>query len=128
MTNKFKSFWGFIKSKKALLLPALTLSIITGTVALMLSVANTLTADVIADKKNMAAEELRKAIMPGADEFIKYEDGPFADNPSDDCFAAYADGEFIGYIFNVRSIGNSAGLYVKTAIGSDGVILNVAAS
>ncbi len=111
------------KTVKEILVSALALAIIGGTVTAALAVTNELTQAAIAartaEEENQArrqvidADTFERATLQDAGEEVVY-------------YTAEKDGQAVGYVFTASVTGKSSGLVIMTGIRTDGTVSGVA--
>lgn len=109
---------------KAILIAALSLTLIAGAATAALAGTNALTRDRIEQNAETAANEARKTVIDAA----SFEERPLADGNETVYYYAALDGEGaeIGYVFSFKVSGKAAGLTVMTGLDLDGRITGVA--
>ena len=102
--------------------------LVLGLIALIagcaLGFTNELTSPIIDEQTLVAADEARRAVLPGASEF---EQLTVADPAIDSCYAGSANGEVVGYTAQVTVKGYGGDVEIVVGVDADGVItgLNV---
>jgi len=102
--------------------------LVLGLIALIagcaLGFTNELTSPIIDEQTLVAADEARRAVLPGASEF---EQLTVADPAIDSCYAGSANGEVVGYTVQVTVKGYGGDVELVVGADADGVItgLNV---
>jgi electron transport complex protein RnfG len=99
------------------ILPSIVLGAICLVVALLLSVVNMLTAPIIADRQNAAANEALLEVLPSGKNFKEVE--LTADYPAIVTKGYTADG---GCVFQMEVTGKSTGLIIMVGVDSDGKV------
>ena len=84
-------------SWKEILRPTAVLFVICVAVAAALAGTNLLTEERIAQQAVATAEESRKVVLPGAEEFQAQEDGAY--------YTGSAGGQLVGYVFETEASG-----------------------
>lgn len=103
---------------KEILKPTAILFAICVAVSAALAGTNLVTRDRIAQQAVQAAEESRKVVLPGAEEFQPQEDGAY--------YTGLSGGELVGYVFETSASGYGGPVGVMTGIAADGTITGVA--
>ena len=104
-------------SWKEILRPTAVLFVICVAVAAALAGTNLLTEERIAQQAVATAEESRKVVLPGAEEFQAQEDGAY--------YTGSAGGQLVGYVFETESSGYGGTVSVMTGISGEGTITGV---
>ena len=112
-----------MKTLRQILLPVLALTLIAACMSAALAATNALTAGIIADRAQQAADAARRQVI-SADRF---EELSLGDTGQDKitCFRAVTNGQTAGYVFTAVTSGKSAGLTVMTGILADGTVSGV---
>lgn len=106
--------------------PFVILTIIALAAALLLAVTNAVTQEPIAAASAKAADEARRAVLPGAEEFEPVE----APTSVDSLYAGKAGGQTIGYAATVTVTGFGGPIEVTVGVDTQGTVtgLNVGGS
>ena len=104
-------------SWKEILRPTAVLFVICVAVAAALAGTNLLTEERIAQQAVATAEESRKVVLPGAEEFQAQEDGAY--------YTGSAGGQLVGYVFETEASGYGGKVKVMTGIDAEGAITGV---
>ena len=111
------------RNLKAVLLAAMTLTLIAGITTALLAGTNALTKDTIAQRNAEIENETRRQVLT-ADSFEQAT--ATIDGQSVTYYKGVRDGAVTGYVFTVTANGKSAGLVVMTGVGIDGKVSGVA--
>lgn len=105
---------------KNILVPTLTLTVITLVITALLVLTNGMTKDTIAALEAQAADEAKQEVLAAADDFT--EQTITIDNQE---ITYYEAGNGAGYVFSTSSKGYGGAVAVMTGITSDGEISGV---
>lgn len=106
----------------------LILLLITSISAVVLGLTNSVTEEKIEEAENLVSEEARKAVLPGAEKFVKEESTEINKILKDnsDILEVYKgmnnQDEFLGYAIKTASSGYGGNVEVITGISNDGTI------
>lgn len=106
----------------------LILLLITSISAVVLGLTNSVTEEKIEDAENLVSEEARKAVLPGAEKFVKEESTEINKIVKDnsDILEVYRGmnnkDELLGYAIKTSSSGYGGDVEVITGISNDGII------
>ncbi|WP_130806541.1 RnfABCDGE type electron transport complex subunit G [Senegalia massiliensis] len=106
----------------------LILLLITSISAVVLGLTNSVTEEKIEEAENLVSEEARKAVLPGAEKFVKEESTEINKISKDnsDILEVYKgmnnQDEFLGYAIKTASSGYGGNVEVITGISNDGTI------
>jgi electron transport complex protein RnfG len=106
----------------------LILLLITSISAVVLGLTNSVTEEKIEEAENLVSEEARKAVLPGAEKFVKEESTEINKilKENSDILEVYKgmnnQDEFLGYAIKTASSGYGGNVEVITGISNDGTI------
>lgn len=104
--------------------PFVVLVCICIAVAALLGFTNGLTAPVIARNNELAAQETRMAVLPGAQDFEAVE----CDTESLGIESAYKEKSGLGYVITASGSGYGGTVTVTVGIGNDGTVVGLSAN
>jgi len=106
----------------------LILLLITSISAVVLGLTNSITEEKIEDAENLVSEEARKAVLPGAEKFVKEDSTEINEIVKDNSgvLEVYkgmnSNDELLGYAIKTSSSGYGGDVEVITGISNDGII------